>query len=364
MLANIYWLLLIPIFIPLIWFAVTPYAGKQRPSIISVAAAIIVGCLVMSGIWQTSKYSQMADTEIWTGEITDKEQVAVSCVHSYDCPPCSTDEDGHETCDTCYEHSYDYDWDVSSTAGNFTIARIDRQGIHPPPRWSKITKGQPASREHSYDNYVQAVPSSIYHVTAPNDASLPIVPKYPRVHDYHHVHRVLSVGVNVPDIRIWNEQISMALRKLGPQKQVNIIVVIANTEDPKYRYKVEAAWDGGNKNDAIVLIGVNETLDVSWVDVITFTKNTGNELFQKTMINTITEAKTMDGMIISKIITNTVEELFDRPQMADLEYLKDAIEPPLWVVIIAIIFSVLAGIGVLLWVNSRTNGGYRNRRTY
>ena len=306
--------------------------------------------------WHFGIYSQVARTEIWNGEITGKEQVWVSCSHSYQCN-CrqvtrGTGKDATTTteCDTCYEHHFDYDWEVYTSVGNFEIPRIDRQGVFTPPRWAKVQKGQPAAREHTYTNYVAASKQSLFNKTAQDFNYLPDVPKYPRVFDYHYANRVLPVMVALPDLPLWQTGLAELLKELGPKKQANITVVIAGTPDQNFRHKVEAAWEGGNKNDVVVLIGVvPESLEILWADVITFGGNIGNEALAVSLRNTLLEQGTVDRMQTLTAIGNHVRDGYNRPQMKDFEYLKHQIEPTTLFQVMFGILLVALNIGVTIF---------------
>jgi hypothetical protein len=313
-----------------------------------VTINIGVGFLIVSVMFFGGRYSQVSDTEIWNGQITGKQKTRVFCEHSYTCN-CTTDSKGNTTCDTCYEHSNDWDWDVFSTAGNFTINRIDRRGSDEPPRWTKVQKGQPVALEHRYTNYVQAVPQSLYHgVERGQYDHLPAVPVYPRVYDYHYAKRAIPVGISIPDIQQWNDDIAHILRPLGPGKEANITVIFVKTDDPMYRYKVENVWQGGEKNDVTVFLGTADGKAIAWVDVMTWALNQGNETLHVQLRDALLEIGTLDREQIISAIETMVRMYYDRPQMEDFEYLDSAIEPPLWLVILTAAVSM--GIsGFLTW---------------
>ena len=73
--------------------------------------------------------------------------------------------------------------------------------------------------------------------------------------------------------------------ELGKKKQANIYVVFTQF-DRDYRHSFENIWNGGNKNDVVVFLGVskdqkqNEKYKLEWADVMTFAFNKGNEELQ------------------------------------------------------------------------------------
>ncbi len=68
--------------------------------VVALFVGVALACVYEGRTW---------DTEVWNGQVTEREHHTVSCSHSYECN-CTTDKDGHRSCSTCYEHLYDVDW--------------------------------------------------------------------------------------------------------------------------------------------------------------------------------------------------------------------------------------------------------------
>lgn len=336
-----------------------------------VAIAGLAPLVLVVGLWFAGNASKTADTEIWNGEVTGKARVRVSCEHSYPCncrTVCSgsgNNQSCSTVCDTCYQHTHDFDWRVRTNIGDFNISRINPQGTREPPRWSAVAVGQPVAREHTYTNYVQAVPESLFHQRSLNTPHLPAVPAYPRVYDYHYANRVLGVGTTLPDVQAWNRDLALLLKQLGPQKQANVIIVVVNTNDSSYRHKLEAAWLGGKKNDVVVILGTTDGQTLAWVDVMTWALNKGNELFHVRLRDDLKSIGTLDRDRILAAIGNKVMAHYDRPQMADFAYLRNAIQPPVWLQVLLFVLAVGVPVGVLFFMRRSqryTYGGYRRFR--
>lgn len=309
--------------------------------------------------YYVSKASLTADTEIINGQITGKNSEHVSCEHSYQChchTVYSTDSNGKRhsdrECDTCYEHNYDVDWNISSSIGSFTISRVDSQGVFTPPRWDRVIIGEPASKSISYENYVKAAKFSLFNFSDSLEQDkkyAALIPSYPEVYDYYHINRVLTVGLSLPEQQQMNLLLNYQLRSLGPQKQANIILVVVKTADPMYRYALERAWIGGKKNDIIVIIGVSEYPKIDWVDTITLAKDSGNELLQVKMRDEVLALHTVDN---AANITNTIASMvatdFHRKRMKDMKYLESEIQPSMTAMVILYILTVLINAG-LTW---------------
>ena len=337
---------------PVVWPFVAKRIWGREITWAEMGLNIGIVVVVVSVVWQSGRYGKMSDTEIWNGQVTSKQQTWVSCSHSYSCncrQSCSgsgSSQSCTETCDTCYEHSNDWDWDVASTAGNFTIDRIDRRGSREPPRWSKVTVGEPVAREHTFINYIKAAPDSLFHVAGNlSENTLPL-PTYPSVYDYQYANRVIPLGLSLPEASGWNTQLALALRKLGPTKQVNAIIIAVKTPDQNYAQSLEAHWLGGKKNDVVVVLGIPEYPKISWVYVMSWTKQ---ELFKVELRDALLTLGHVDNTPVVATIEAGISKNFVRRHMAEFEYLKDEIDPPTWVMVIAFLLATAGSIGLSLF---------------
>ncbi len=359
---------------------ITPYIAKliwkRNVKISEVASSAAIGVIAAAIVYACGLASQTGDTELINGEVVSKDSEHVSCSHSYDCncrqvrvpQTCSgsgknrtcTGGGTERKCDTCYEHSYDVDWNVRSNIGTFGISRVDRQGVVPPPRWLQTNIGDPVAKTHYFTNYVKAVPESLFHAHAEMNGKFDsMVPAYPSsVYDYYKVDRALSVGVPVPDLKEWSNDISLMLRKLGPQRQANVIVLFVNTSDESYLHALEGKWIGGKKNDIVVLIGSTTYPKIDWVAVSSWTDKA---LFKVQLRDDIFALGNIDRPAIIKAIESNTMKTFARKQMKDFEYLKYSIEPPVWVLTLAIILGMIASLGCsyLFYRNNTQFSRYR-----
>jgi hypothetical protein len=190
-----------------------------------------------------------------------------------------------------------------------------------------------------YTNYIKAVPESLFSKESAIDDSQFSLPEYPRVHSIYKVNRVIGAG-STKELR---DRLDEHMKTIGPNKQANIIFVGTNSPDPSYRYALERKWVGGKKNDLIVVVGLDDK-KITWADVITLGGNAGNELttvkIRDILTGTNYSTKSIDD------VADIVTKHFDRKPMADYEYLKDEIEPPTWVLVLAFILGTIVSIGL------------------
>ena len=329
----------------------------------------VVVILVVTSVWNIGKWSQTDDTEIWNGVITSKHRDHGTYEEAEDCN-CTTDSKGNRSCSTCYTTHYTVDWYAKSTVGNIKFDSEDRESRsvydYPnPPAYSNCAIGQPAALEHSYVNYVQAVPQSLFADKASANDFPEKIPEYPRVHNFYQVDHVINVDTEISpgQLTILDNGLDNILRALGPSKQANIILILTEIDDPTYRYAVEQSWLGGKKNDIIIFIGLDGN-KITWVDVMTWALNSGNELFHVTLRDKISKQKHLDFIGLVPVIGTTVTELYDRPLMKDYEHLKEEITPPDWVIYLAVFLGYGGSILLVWFFHVHDIDLFRRRRRY
>lgn len=317
-------------------------------SLLAILVGFLPGAFIVAlSFWAAHGYAT-GDTEIWSGAITGKTRDHGTYERPYDCncrsittcsfsgknQSCST----AQQCDTCYETHYTVKWNCQSTIGTFDIDSKDStyRSVYESPnpqRWLSIATGDPVSKKMPYTNYVQAVPDSLF---KPSSESLKaqfakMIPMYPdNVFDIYHVNRFVQVGFSFTDSAAWNQDINNMLRTLGPVKQVNVIVLVAKTNDPNYMYAVRDAWEGANKNDVVVLMGSEDGQKIEWVDVISWTKS---EIFKVELRDSIRELGVIDRAKIMPMIEAQISKNFVRRRMREFEYLSTEIDPPTWLLV-------------------------------
>jgi hypothetical protein len=340
-------LLAVPVLLALAgWVLTKQVSGKE------VACMVGVGVVVAAVSAIFVSCANTHDVEVWNGRVTSKAQETVSCSHSYPCnchevcsggknPSCST------VCDTCYEHSHDYDWAVyTSTGEEIDIDRIDSQGVNEPPRWTAVRIGEPVSTTHSYTNYIKASPDSLFRHQGIKDKYQGHIPAYPgNIYDYYRLNRLVLAGAVVGDSGAWNSQLSELNADLGAAKQVNIIVVLTN-EPPEYFYALEESWIGGKKNDVILVVGLNGDKSPAWAEVMAWTTN---QLFKVKLRDDIMDEKAIGVENVITALRTNITKYHQRKPMSDFEYLKSAITPTAtqWAVSLMIVF--LISLGMLIY---------------
>lgn len=352
---------LLPIFlIPIIWAFIAKRILHKTINWQEMSITIGVACLIGAIVWGLGHIRADSDVELLNGQITAKKRVHDDYLESYSCN-CHTTCSGtgqnrscSESCQTCYRRHYTVDWFAESTIGRIMFKSLDETDDdvykEPDPNsYKRCIVGEPATKTHSYTNHVIAAPESLFHLKA-KIGKKSLVPPYPVVFDFYRVNRVLYVGgsanqLPVNFIRTLNTNISNDLRALGKTKQVNVIFIATDNPDRSYRYEVENAWLGGKKNDVVVFYSAKAG-ELQWVDVMTWARNYKNELFQVKLRDALLDTQVLDADAISKTISTHITRYYDRPRMSEFKYLRDSIEPPMWVLVLAYVLVLSSCIGL------------------
>lgn len=310
------------------------------------------------------------DTEIWSGQVTSKQSQRVSCEHSYQCncrqQRSGSDSKGNATyttvCDTCYDHSYDVDWQVDSNVGRELINRVDRQGVKQPPRFSKVEVGEPFATTRSFTNYIKAAPDTLFvESKAMQEKYVGKLPAYPEIYDYYRINRVITLGqVGVPanDLNIMlNEQ----MRKWGPLKQGNVIAVfVDDTYQEDFYHALQSYWLGGKKNDIIVIVQVDSTGKVGWNRVFS---RADTATFDKSIEFDIATMKQFDARQYVNILNENIGERFHRLDFEQFKYLLEELKPSTTALIVGVLFALIINIGLnfLIVKEDLFGDGFRKR---
>lgn len=303
-------------------------------------------------------YSSKADTEVWSGRVTGKEQKYVSCQHSYQCN-CITTSCGKDCtttiCQTCYSHDNDWDWNVYTSLGEvIEIQRIDSRGEYTPPRWEQAYVGEPTATPHVYANYIKAAPDTLFRRQGLIEKYAKTLPEYPEQnYDYYRATRFLSdLRGSWQTYTTWNSAVAELNADVGHSKQANIIVLLTSKKSRDWAEALEEKWLGGKKNDIVVIINDNDNAGPpEWVTVLAWTTA---EIFKVRLRDELLVANNVqDVNVVMPIIKNNIVKYFKRKPMADFEYLAGTINPSMTAWLLTFIVSVFASLGITFFIHRR-----------
>lgn len=293
---------------------------------------LIVPLIMFAIFWAASMQNKISDTEILNGKVLQKTRDIVHCRHSYQCR-CYTSCSGsgkhrncRRYCSTCYEHSFDFDYNVKSNIGLFSIDTVDRQGLITPKRFASINIGDPVSKTHKYKNYLKGSKNSIFNIYGKmSKDEIKKIPKYPlKIYDYYNIDRVIDQEniLTKAQKKDFNKKLSLMLADVGFIKKMNAVIVLTKKSDI-YALNLLNQWYGGKKNDVIIIIGVTNS-KIEYVRIHSWSLHS---IFDVKLRDAILDIEYIDYDKIVKSIEYETRKDYIRRSFKEFEYLKWQIIP-------------------------------------
>lgn len=329
-------------------------------------AASLILCFIMK---VSVEAAQTADTEWWTGAVNYTEYYEawdeeVPCRH----PKYKTVTNSKGQTETVfdgYEHSYDVDyhppyWQVVDTNGitvgisqqkfNQLVSKFgykDFRNLHRNyhsingnkyvSHWDgSDEKCEVCTTKHHYKNKVIAS-NSVFKFPEPD--SKEGLFEYPGVSGSYDSQFILGWDDRVAErkLAIWNA-------RNGPAKQCRLIFLIYKDLPIDVALNQENHWQGGNKNEFIVAVGL-EGDKVKWCHVISWT---GQEVLKSEVKQLILSQDKLDVQQAVDAVGNMVKANFIRKHFKDFDYLT--VEPPFWTVVLTFVLTIAINVGLSVWI--------------
>jgi hypothetical protein len=200
---------------------------------------------------------------------------------------------------------------------------------------------EPITTSHTYENRVQASMSTFnYYEVDPKKDGLY---EYPGVNRHYYVPAILGPGG--PTKQAAERKLQLLNAKLGRAKQVRVFILIFVDKPRDVGHDQENYWIGGNKNEFSLAIGVDSKYNVQWCHPFSWTKA---ELLKVETRQFVEEQEQLDLVALADWLYPKIKADFVRMPFANFSYLT--VEPPLWAILVTFIATLLANIGVSLWV--------------
>lgn len=335
----------------------------------------------------TTEAAQTSDTEYWGEQIThavysqpwDEE---VSCRHEIPCshPKYCKDDKTNSEYQCGYEHSsdghyhlYDVDyheeyWKITTEFNNssyvskqeferlatkwnnkvFTDKHRDFHSIdgdwyvtYFPKQDDKI---ECFVTEHHYENRVQASHNIVnYPEVTEEDKKIYGLFDYPAISGGYKQQGILGYGDTTQ--KTAENKVQIINAKLGPKKQVKLFIIVFRNKGEESAYYQECLWKGGNKNEFVLCIGVDNLMNVKWCKPFSFTED------QDIKIETRNFVKEMKKLNLSKttdFLKDEIDQKFKRKEFADFNYLT--VEPKEWQIVLTFVLTLLINILLSFWI--------------
>jgi len=226
-----------------------------------------------------------------------------------------------------------------STGDEITIDRCEPNRHRVPAAWTNAKVGEPASVARRFTNYLLADPDSLMHEGA-HEEFLNQVPRFPRIHGFYKVNKVVQHGVKVP--AGWEKGLKEMNSDLGASKQVDVTLVVTKMTDQAFADAVEVKWMYGPKNSVIIVTG-SDGEKLTWVKVVSLSRVERLKIELRDQLKDWPLEKADEGVAL---IRKLVGLHFERTPMAEWEYLASAAKPSTGMLVFLYILA-LVGTGIL-----------------
>jgi hypothetical protein len=370
----------------------------------------ICALLICGGKLAVEK-SMTSDTEYWGDKAqssiyNEAWEEEVPCTHTKYCSGTRTNSKGETenydyACGT--EHSYDVDshppeWHLIDSSGNdhgissgyfeylcklwnnrqfvelnHTSVHMGRDGDRYVTTWdNKRETLIPIITKHTYENRVIAS-KNIYRFkeVTPKEAKEKALFEYPDPDGQYQMDAILGNAGNQK--AVGEKEFNYLNATYGPSHQVRFWILLFENKPIDVAYSQQAYWQGGNKNEFVICIGLNKQHEIQWVLPFCWKPDAPEDKDKMNMLSIQTrdflleqKGKQLNLKNLAGWLEREIPKNWRRKKFAEFSYLT--VEPPTSAVITINILVILICIGLAYWIltNEFDEEGrsYKNSRGY
>lgn len=375
----VYFSFVIPVVIAILLFIFF----KHKVAWWEIIIPMVVSVLLVLGAKAICIGSLTSDTEWWGGYVTDVRYYEpwdeeVPCRHEIPCSHPKTCKDdkgkdyqcGYEHSNDGYYHAYDVDyhdeyWVAMTTLGDYGISekRYDQlakqfgteklfvdmnrdfhsiDGDQYRYDWGGEDETlEPVARAHNYENRPMAS-HSIYHYEELDTFDIKTYKpfEYPEVKNQFHQEVLLGYSDNAASKRL-----QVLNSKLGESKQIRVFFLVFRDQSREAGHMQERYWQGGNKNELVVCVGLDQSNNVTWGHAFSWTEQTAVKI---KIQHQIEELKQFDINKVIDIIDTEINEEWVRKPFKEFDYLT--IEPTMTQVVWIMVLTLIVNVGIAVWI--------------
>lgn len=313
-------------------------------------------------IWPLSAtfgYFQARDTEYWTGWVTRAvyeeawtEQYTYTTTDSKGNTTTHTGYRYHPPCWTAFDNN-GCSLDISSSRFEWFCSHFGNRKFEARFNFGQCSFGDGnaystqfgggdermvvMTTTHSYTNKVAATNSIRSYPKITDKTGLF---EYPRGDDFE----VWSI---LGDVRYTeaNRRLCLWNAKLGHEKQVRMWLLIFHDEPLMRAIDQESLWQGGNKNELVLCVGLGDGDVVNWAYAFSWTEETRLVADARLLAldqKVFNPIKTVDSL------AEMVQKDWKRKQFAEYDYIR--VPLPGWCILLTYFLVSLANIGAAWWI--------------
>lgn len=386
------------IVLPLLIAAVLYLIFNHKIALWELGIQIAVPIILTAAAKGCTELSQTDDTEYWGSYIQsaayfERWNEKVSCRHPIPCshpircthPEYTTDSKGKRRRTGSYEHSNDgykhsndghyHDFDVDDhdphwkaydsrgesysisdvyyeqlcqQFGNRTFVNLNRKfytinGNKYETAWQRNwEKVEPITTSHTYENRVQAK-NNVFKFPEVNPKDFGLF-DYPRINGFS---QQCVLGTPGPTAVHGEKKFEYMNAVYGSSNQIRLYVCVFKNQSIQAGLDQESYWKGGNKNEFVTCVGVNDEYEVQWCHVFSWTEVDILKVEAKAFV---AEQKTLDLVAYAEWLEPQITTKWQRKHFKDFNYIT--LDPPFkavaWTFAITILFSIGLGVWSIL----------------
>lgn len=339
---TVWWELFVPLFASLVFIV----SMKAIIEVVQTTATEYVGGFV----------KQVEYYEPWNEYVrrTCTRKCGKNCTTTYDCSYVRYHPAYHQIVTTSNEiisiSKGQYD-NLKAKFGNESFVELNRwsytiDGDKYCSIWQKDSINAVAvTTTETYENRIKAADQSVFHFgeVKEEDMEKYSLKEYPKIFNNYQMQSVL--GDSTPDALLADKKFNYINGLLGKKKQVHVFVLIFKNQPIEAALYQEWFWSGGNKNEFIICIGIDNERNVKWCKPISWTKS---EILKVKTKDFVQSQKKLNFQEIASFTQREIDKSFVRRDFKEFSYLT--VEPPTWAVILTYILTILINIGLSFWI--------------
>jgi len=158
------------------------------------------------------------------------------------------------------------------------------------------------------------------------------------------LHTPSILGSPTTNQTLENEFLCFENAKLGFSKQIRIWIIIFKNQPVDAALKQESYWVGGNKNELVLCIGIDNNESVKWGYVFSWSEE---ERLKVDIKNFIQEQQKLDLQLIIRYSADESSKRWKRKEFKDFNYLH--IEPSPTALFLSLLFVLAINIGLAVY---------------
>ena len=206
----------------------------------------------------------------------------------------------------------------------------------------------PVTISHSYMNYIKAAKLNVLNeqINEEDIVSykssgylLPYPTRSKMKFGNYTINRVLDATQKI-NIGKMKKQLDLYSAEIGRPKQVNPIIYITN-QDSSFPHYLNAYWEGGNKNDAILILGIDDNKTITWSDTIALTEDM--DYFSRCRNDFEGMSLDSENLEIARLFKDIIYKDYERRLMESFYYLTTNIGIEPFKCLLLFLFNLMFG---------------------